>query len=60
MRTALAIVKEENIKLIVSNAPAAYNENKVSQDRCLAAGNKLLEQVRSQECTDELDQQAAV
>lgn len=60
MSTELAIVKEENIKLIVSNAPAAYNENKVSQDRCLAAGNKLLEQLRLQDCTDELDQQAAV
>ena len=60
MSTELAIVKKENIELIVSNAPAAYNENKVSQERCIAAGNKLLEQISSQGCTDELDQQAAV
>lgn len=60
MSTELAIIKKENIELIVSNAPVAYDENKVSQDRCLAAGNKLLTQLSTQACTDELDQQAAI
>lgn len=59
MSNELAIIRKENIDIIVSNAPAAYNENTVSHDRCLDAGRKLLAQMQ-QGMTDELDQQAAV
>lgn len=55
----LAIIRKENIDLIVSNAPAAYNENTVSHDRCLDAGRAILARMQ-QGMTDELDQQAAV
>lgn len=59
MSTEIAIIKKENIELIVSNAPTAYSENQVSLNRCLDAGNSLLAQMQ-QGMTDELDQQAAV
>ncbi|MBQ7462458.1 MAG: hypothetical protein IJS63_09440 [Bacteroidaceae bacterium] len=58
MANELAIIRKENIELIVSSAPAAYNENTVSHDRCIEAGNQLLALMR-QGMTDELDQQAA-
>lgn len=59
MSTELTIIKKENIELIVSNAPTAYEENQVSLNRCIEAGNKLLAQVQ-QGMTDELDQQATL
>ena len=59
MNNELAIIRKENIDIIVSNAPAAYNENTVSHDRCLDAGRALLARMQ-QGMTDELDQQAAV
>lgn len=59
MNTDLAIIRKESIDIIVSNAPAAYNENVVSHDRCLDAGQSLLNKMK-QGMTDELDQQAAI
>lgn len=59
MSTELTIIKKENIDLIVSNAPAAYEENQLSMNRCLEAGDRLLQQMQ-QGMTDDLDQQAAV
>lgn len=59
MNTELSIIRKENIELIVSSAPAAYNENMVSHDRCIEAGNRILAAMQ-QGMTDELDQEAAV
>ena len=59
MSTDLAIIRKENIDIIVSSAPAAYNENVVSHDRCLGAGQSLLDKMK-QGMNDELDQQAAI
>lgn len=59
MSTEVAIIKRENVELIASTAPQAYNENQVSRQRCLAAGNTLLATIQQQGMNDELDQQAA-
>lgn len=59
MNTDLAIIRKENIDVIVSSAPAAYNENTVSHDRCIDAGKSLLARMQ-QGMTDELDQEAAI
>lgn len=58
MNTDLAIIRKENIDVIVSSAPTAYNENTVSHDRCIDAGKSLLARMQ-QGMTDELDQEAA-
>lgn len=58
MATELAIIRKENIEVIVSSAPTAYNENTVSHDRCIDAGKALLARMQ-QGMTDELDQEAA-
>lgn len=58
--TELAIVKQENIQTIVSAAPVSYQDNKVSCERCISAGQSLLDAiVKNGGMTDELDQQAA-
>ena len=59
MSNEIAIIKRENVELIVSNAPTAYNENQVSHQRCLDAGKKLLDTIHQQGMNDQLDQQAA-
>jgi len=59
MHTDFAIIRKENIDTIVSSAPAAFNENAVSRDRCIEAGKQLLAKMQ-QGMTDELDQQAAI
>ena len=59
MSTELAIIRKENIELIVSSAPAAYQENVVSHDRCIDAGKLLLQRIAESGMTDELDQQVA-
>ena len=60
MSNEIAIIKRENVELIVSNAPTAYNENQVSHQRCLDAGNQLLDTIHQQGMNDQLDQQAAL
>lgn len=60
MSNEIAIIKRENVELIVSNAPTAYTENQVSHQRCLDAGNQLLALIHRAGMNDELDQQAAV
>ena len=59
MNNELTIVRKENIELIISNAPTAYNENTISRQRCVEAGKTLLASIQEQGMTDELDQQAA-
>lgn len=61
MTTEVAIIKKENLQQIVSDAPQSYNENKTSHDRCLAAGQQLLNIIQQQGelNDDELDQKVA-
>lgn len=54
-----AIVKKENVELIVRNAPLSYQENQVSHDRCIEYGQTLLDAIDKGQMTDELDRQAA-
>ena len=55
----LAIIKQENIQTIVSAAPQAYTDNKLSCDNCNRAGQSILDAILAQGMTDELDQQAS-
>lgn len=59
METQLAIIKQENIQTIVSAAPQAYTDNKLSSDNCNRAGQSILDAILAQGMTDELDQQAS-
>lgn len=59
MSQQLTIIKPENISTIVSAAPGSYNDNLISVQRCLAAGEALLKTITDTGMTDELDQQAA-
>lgn len=59
MSKELAIVKRESVDMIVSAAPAAYADNQVSHQRCLQAGEAILDAIQRQGMNDELDQQAA-
>lgn len=59
MPTAL-IVKHENIQTILSATPQSYQDNKLSREKCIEAGQAILEAIQAQGgMTDELDQQAA-
>lgn len=59
MSKELAIVKRESVDMIVSAAPTAYADNQVSHQRCLQAGEAILDAIQRQGMNDELDQQAA-
>lgn len=60
MSTELAIIKQENIQTIVSAAPQSYSNNKLSCERCISAGQSILNTITANGgMTDELDQQAA-
>lgn len=59
MSQEFTIVKQENIQTIVSAAPQSYQENRISRERCLTAGQKILDAIAQQGMTDELDRQAA-
>ena len=60
MSQELAIVKQENIQTIVSATPQSYQDNKLSREKCIEAGQAILEAIQAQGgMTDELDQQAA-
>lgn len=60
MSTELTIIKQENIQTIVSAAPQLYSDNKLSCERCISAGQHLLNDITANGgMTDELDQQAA-
>lgn len=54
------LIKQENVALIVQNAPQAFRENKESKDRCAAFGESLLTKVRDNGMDDETDKQIAV
>lgn len=59
MTTEIAILKQENISAIVQSAPQSYNDNRQSHDRCLAAGQAILSEIKQGGMTDELDIKAA-
>ena len=60
MSQELAIIRQENIQTIVSAAPQSYQDNKLSREKCIEAGQAILDAIQAQGgMTDELDQQAA-
>lgn len=59
MSQELVIVKQENIQTIVSAAPQSFQDNKISREKCIEAGQAILAAIQTQGMTDELDQQAA-
>ncbi len=60
MTHQLAIIKQENIQTIVSAAPQAYSDNALSREKCINAGQAILDAIQQQGMNDQLDQQAAV
>ena len=60
MSNEIAIIRRENVDMIVSSAPTAFSENQVSHQRCLAAGQTLLEKIHEQGMTDEFDKEASI
>ncbi len=59
MSQELAIVKQENIQTIVSAAPQSYQDNKLSREKCIEAGQAILDAIQAHGMTDNLDHQAA-
>lgn len=57
--TEITIFEPQNVATIVQIAPQAYNENKLSHDRCLQFGQELLNRVNTEGMSDELDQEIA-
>lgn len=55
----LPIVQAENIAPIVQKAPESYQDNKMSSQRCDAAGKAILDAINAGDMTDDLDQKAA-
>lgn len=61
MSSELAIIKQENIQTIVSAAPQSYNDNKLSCERCISAGQSILNTITANGgMTDEIDKEAAL
>lgn len=58
----LSIIKKENIAQIVQAAPQSYEDNAMSHDKCVDAGNRILSLIEQNngQMNDELDQQASV
>lgn len=59
MSHELAIIKQENIQTIVSAAPQSYQDNQISRERCITAGQTILAAIQQGGMTDDLDQKAA-
>ena len=52
------ILREDNIRLVMSQAPQAWRDNQQSHDRCLASCQTLLDTIEAEGMNDELDQKA--
>ena len=52
------ILREDNIRLVVQQAPQAWRDNQQSHDRCLASCQALLDTIEAEGMNDELDQKA--
>lgn len=59
MSTDIAIIQPDNINAIIADTPAIYQKNKTSHQKCISVGNQLLDDIKSQGLTDELDKKAA-
>ena len=61
MSSELVIIKQENIQTIVSAAPQSYSDNKLSCERCISAGQSILNTITTNGgMTDELGKEAAL
>lgn len=61
MSSELVIIKQENIQTTVSAAPQSYSDNKLSCERCISAGQSILNTITTNGgMTDELDKEAAL
>ena len=55
----LPALREENVQIIVKDAPQVYDKNLALSQKCIAAGEKLIERIRHDGMTDELDKECA-
>ena len=55
----LPILKPDDVAIITSSMPQALADNRQSHNRCIAACNALLDAIKAQGMTPELDSQAA-
>lgn len=51
----LPALREENVQMIVKDAPEAYNKNVALSQKCIVAGENLLERIKNGGMTDALD-----
>lgn len=58
-KNTIVVFQPENVKTIAELGPVAINENNISHDKCLEAGNALLDRVQREGMNDELDQDIA-
>lgn len=60
MSNELTVISRENVSQIASMAPQAYQDNKSSHDKCIAAGQALIDKIQAAgKMDDELDKEAA-
>ena len=60
MTTEITVFEPQNFGTVVKAAPQAYNENRISHERCLAYARQLLQRIQAEGMNDELDQEVAV
>lgn len=61
MSSELVIIKQENIQTIVYAAPQSYSDNKLSCERCISAGQSILNAITTNGgMTDELDKEVVL
>lgn len=54
----MALMKSDNVRVLIQSTPQVWSENMLSHDKCVAAGESLLRRIESSGMTDELDQAA--
>ena len=59
MTTEITVFEPSNMATIAQSAPIAYAENKLSHDRCIQFGQQLLDRVKSEGMSDDLDREIA-
>ena len=59
MTTELTVFEPANIAMMSELAPRAYNDNQASHDKCMNAGQSLLDRAKAYGMSDELDQEIA-
>ena len=55
----LLSITRDNMELVSTTAPWAYEQGKASHDACIAYGQKLLSRLESEGMSDELDRDMA-